>query len=66
MPQNYQFFGLLHHPHPVVSLSLRIDHEGPPGGVFQNDGVIYAEVVVGQLVLVGPLSDANWIAEYFL
>ena len=61
-PQHDNFAMLLHVLYPGVSLRLRVDHERPPRRVLQNYGIIYAEVVVWQLLLICPLPNLNSIA----
>ena len=56
-PEDYEFPGLLHVFYPGVGLSLGVDHQGPTIRVFQDNCIVNAKVVVGQLEVIGPLSD---------
>mmetsp|Transcript_21643 Transcript_21643/g.60151 ORF Transcript_21643/g.60151 Transcript_21643/m.60151 type:complete len:1518 (+) Transcript_21643:2277-6830(+) len=51
--------GLLH---PLVGLHLRVDHERPPSGVVEDDGVVDAELVVRQRI-DHPLADLHLVAD---
>ena len=53
---------LLHVLDPLVGLALRVDHEGPPPGVCDNDSVIHRELVLGKSSYL-PLADSNWFTQ---